>query len=163
VTFFIAALAMTLVAPYSGDPTWDYFDAAFMSILTYLTAPWVAGVFYQIRKKQSSWKQLFVAICLWMFSASWSYDLYMLIKTGIYPYTWLPNIVLSSILYFSGGFLWNLDWEQGKGVFYSFKEADWSNAKRSAPFKKIFYAMLPYILIVTVLCGAVIYLCNSQD
>lgn len=107
VTFGIAALGMTLVAPYSGDPTWDYLDAALMSVFTYFTAPWVVGIFYQSRKGPFPVKRLFVAFCLWMFSASWSYDLYILIKTGTYPYTWLPNIALSSILYFSAGLFWN--------------------------------------------------------
>lgn len=46
-TFLIAAVGMTLVAPYTGDPTWDYFDAAFMSVLTFVTAPWVVGVMYK--------------------------------------------------------------------------------------------------------------------
>ena len=160
-TFILAVLAMTLVAPYSGDPTWDYVDASFMSILTYFTAPWVVGVLYQSRKGRFPRKQLFVALCLWMFSASWSYDLYMLIKNGIYPQTWLANIVLSSMLYFCGGLFWNLDWKPERGVFYSFKDGDWPNPERSAPFGKIFHAALPYIFIVTVLCGTVIYLCNS--
>jgi len=161
VTFILAALGMTLVAPYSGDPTWDYFDSAFMSVLTYMSAPWVVGVLYQRRKKQTSLKQVFVAMCLWMFSASWSYDIYMLIQTGVYPRTWLPNIVLSSILYYCAGLLWNLDWVEGRGVFYSFQDADWPNAERGSPFRKIFRYMLPYIFIVAALCGAVIYLCSS--
>ncbi len=45
-TFIIAAVGMVLVAPYTGDPTWDYFDALMMSVLTYLTAPWAVGTFY---------------------------------------------------------------------------------------------------------------------
>ncbi len=36
-TFVIAAIGMTVVAPYTGDITWDYFDATVMSLLTYLT------------------------------------------------------------------------------------------------------------------------------
>ncbi len=43
VTFLIAASGMTVIAPYTGDPTWDYFDALFMSLLTYLTLPGQLG------------------------------------------------------------------------------------------------------------------------
>ena len=32
ITFVIAAVALTAIAPYAGDPTWDYIDASFMSI-----------------------------------------------------------------------------------------------------------------------------------
>jgi hypothetical protein len=46
VTFIISAIGLTVIAPYTGDPTWDYVDAAFMSILTYTTAPWVVGTIY---------------------------------------------------------------------------------------------------------------------
>ena len=45
-TFAIAAISMVVMAPYTGDPTWDYIDASFMSILTYLTAPWAVGTLY---------------------------------------------------------------------------------------------------------------------
>ena len=35
-TFAVAAISMVVMAPYTGDPRWDYVDASFMSILTYL-------------------------------------------------------------------------------------------------------------------------------
>lgn len=39
VTFIVAAAAMVVIAPYSGDPTWDAVDAGFMSLMTFLGAP----------------------------------------------------------------------------------------------------------------------------
>ena len=51
VTFLIATSGMTVIAPYTGDPTWDYFDALFMSLLTYLTAPWAIGAIFKVIKK----------------------------------------------------------------------------------------------------------------
>jgi hypothetical protein len=39
VTFVLALAAFNLAAPFSGDPTWDYVDSTFMSVLTYTTAP----------------------------------------------------------------------------------------------------------------------------
>ncbi len=32
-TFLVAAVSLIVVAPYTGDPTWDYVDATFMSVL----------------------------------------------------------------------------------------------------------------------------------
>ena len=90
-TFAIAALGLSLVAPYTGDPTWDYVDAAFMSVMTFVTAPWVVGTIYLFIRRSVGFQSLYVALCLWMFSASWSYDLYLLVRDGSYPFTWLPN------------------------------------------------------------------------
>jgi len=52
-TFIIATTAFVILAPYTGDPTWDYYDAAFMSILTFMTAPWsIATIFRFIKRKE---------------------------------------------------------------------------------------------------------------
>ena len=42
-TFLAGAALITLVAPYTGDPTWDYVDGLFMSVLCFTTAPWVVA------------------------------------------------------------------------------------------------------------------------
>jgi len=119
ITFLVAASGMTVIAPYTSDPTWDYFDALFMSFLTFFTAPWAVGALYKVAKKELPLKQAFVAACIWMFSAGCSYYLYLLIRVGVYPITWLPNIFASSALCISGGLLWNLDWRKDKGVIFS--------------------------------------------
>lgn len=125
VTFIIAAAFLTLMAPYTGDPTWDYTDALFMSLLTYFTAPWSIGVIYRFIKKELPFKDAYIAFCAWMFSASWSYDIYILIRGGYYPVTWFSNIFSSSALYVLAGFFWNLDWRKEKGVIFSFMASDW--------------------------------------
>jgi hypothetical protein len=43
----VAASAMVLIAPYTGDPTWDAVDASFMSALAFTTAPWAVGTIYR--------------------------------------------------------------------------------------------------------------------
>jgi len=53
---------MVALAPYSGDPTWDYADAAFMCILTYITAPWAVGVLYRFRRFHPDLKAVYVAL-----------------------------------------------------------------------------------------------------
>jgi hypothetical protein len=47
VTFLVAISAMMVIAPWTGDPTWDWFDAGFMAIFAYAGAPWAVGVLYQ--------------------------------------------------------------------------------------------------------------------
>lgn len=148
ITFLIAAVSMTVIAPYTGDPTWDYFDAAVMAVLTYLTAPWVLGVFFRGIGGRERYSTLFAAACLWLFSASWFYDLYLLLKDGYYPITWLPNLFASSILYICAGLMWNLDWREGRGVIFAFMVDDWPNPRSTVPFKKVVWFALPLMILV---------------
>ena len=151
ITFIIAATGMTVIAPYTGDPTWDYADALFMSVLTFLTAPWSIGSIYKVLKKEIPFQQGFVAVCLWMFSASWSYDVYLLIRDGKYPATWFANIFASSVLYLLAGLLWNLEYRLGRGAIFSFMEADWPTPANNVVFPKILWFALPIMALVTAL------------
>ncbi len=146
-TFAISGIGMVVVAPHTGDPTWDYYDAAFMSVLTFVGAPWATGTLYLVLRGRAGAKQAYVAACLWMFSASWSYDLYLLWRDGEYPNTWLPNIPASSVLYCSAGLLWNLDWRQGRGATFSFQEEGWPGVAPAADFGRIFWIALPFMVI----------------
>jgi hypothetical protein len=114
-----------LVAPYTGDPTWDRVDAGFMSGLTFLTAPWSVGALYRVARRRLPLRQGLVAGCLWLLSASWSYDLYILLRDGHHPPTWAYNLIASSVLYGSAGLLWNLEWREGRGVVFGFMQDDW--------------------------------------
>jgi len=148
ITFIIAAAGFTVIAPYTGDPTWDYADSTFMSVLTFFTAPWSVGVLYKVVRKELPLKQGFVAASLWMFSASWSYDLYILIRDGVYPITWFTNIFASSVLYFMAGLLWNLEYRPHRGVIFSFMEADWPIPMHDSDFSKIFWFVAPIVVMV---------------
>ena len=151
VTFAISTSGMTVIAPYTGDPTWDYFDAIFMSVLTYFTAPWVAGIIYQGLQGKQSLKLLYIAACCWLFSASWSYDLYILVRDGEYPHTWWSNMMLSSVLYICAGLMWNLEYWPGTGVKFAFMREDWPKRMPADRFMKIFLFALPFMIIVAVL------------
>ena len=151
VTFSIAASAMTIMAPYTGDPTWDYADAAFMSILTFLTAPWAVGTLFLALRRHAPATHIYIAVCVWMFSVSWAYDVYILLKHGYYPPTWLPNIVLSSILYFAAGCLWNLQRKDGHGVVFGFVEPGWPDARYELGFRRIVWFAVPIMILVTML------------
>ena len=141
--FVIATVGMTIIAPYTGDPTWDYFDTPFMSTMTVATAPWVVATFYRFMIGIRNWTYLFVATCFWMFSASWSYDLYLYLRDGYYPMTWLPNIFASSVLYVLAGMLWSLEWHKGRGVVFGFMLPNWpEQVVASRPGKVLGYASL---------------------
>lgn len=157
VTFFVAAVPLIFIAPYTGDPTWDYFDAGFMAVLTFLTAPWAVGTIYRFLKKKESIRTLIFVFVCWMFTASWSYDLYILLKTGSYPETWAANILASSGLYASGGLFWSLKWKKGEGATFSFMHDNWPDREEDSqiirillwglPFMALFGAMLIYFLV----------------
>jgi len=161
-TFVATTLYMVLIAPYSGDYTWDYADGFFMSVLTYVTAPWVVGIFIKFTKRQVSFRQVFLAFCLWMFSASWSYDLYLFARDGRYPLTWLPNLFASSILYWSAGLFWSLDWKPEKGVYFLFAEERWFDCFQGPVFLKILRRGWMFILLAVVILGGVVLSLNFR-
>lgn len=146
-TFLVAMTGMVVIAPYTGDYTWDYYDAAFMSILTFTTAPWVVGVIYRLLQRRSSIKQVYIAVCLAMFSASWSYDLYLLLRDGVYPVTWYSNIFASLFLYICGGLMWNLELKPGRGVIFGFMEPEWPAVYDTRFLSRVFWYALPFMMI----------------
>jgi len=145
--FLTALLGIIGLAPYSGDPTWDAYDGAFMSVLTFLTAPWVTGTIFRTRRFRFDAKALFVALCLWMLSASWSYDLYILLRDGFYPSTWLSNLVLSSLLYFGAGLLFNLTGAPGGRLTLAFLCEGWFVEDVPIPPRRLLLGVLPFIVL----------------
>lgn len=140
-TFAAGALLITLVAPYTGDPTWDHVDGAFMSILCFTTAPWVVGTLFLLARGRAGWVEGYVAVCAWLFSASWSYDIYLVWRDGHYPATWLPNLFASSLIYLCAGLFWNLEWQPGRGVIFSFMRDNWpARPQVSSPLRLVLYA-----------------------
>lgn len=145
-----ATIGFMVMAPYTGDPTWDYLDAFFMSALTYATAPWVVGVFYRAARRKEPWQAVYVAVCCWFFSASWSYDLYIWVRDGQYPLTWTSNIVASSFLYLMAGMLWNLEFSPGRGVQFGFMAEPWPQPAAQRSWRLVWIA-LPIMLLVAIL------------
>jgi hypothetical protein len=145
-TFVIATTGITLIAPYVGNPAWDSFAAFIMALLTYWSAPWVVGVLYRTGRGMLPLRHLYVAVCLWMFSASWSHDLYIVLRGGYYPNTWLSNMFATSVLYLSAGLLWNLDWIPNRGMTFSFMESDWPPQRPVATVPGVFWLVPPLML-----------------
>lgn len=145
-TFIAGAALITLVAPYTGDPTWDYVDGLFMSVLCFTTAPWVVATLFFTVRRRSSWTEAYVALCTWLFSASWSYDIYLVYRDGDYPATWFANLFASSVIYLAAGLFWNLEWQRGRGVIFSFMRDGWP----SRPAESAFARLLGYAVIFAI-------------
>jgi len=136
-TFVTGTTVITLVAPYTGDPTWDYVDGFFMSVLCFSTAPWVVATLFLAVRRQIMWREVYVAVCVWLFSASWSYDIYLVWRDGFYPNTWLANLFASSVIYLCAGLFWNLEWQADRGVIFSFMRPDWLLRTNESNFLKL--------------------------
>ena len=150
-TFIIALAAFVFLAPYTGDPTWDFYDAAFMSVLTFMSAPWAIGILFRYINGREKTTIAYIAVCAWMFSASWSYDIYLVLRDGYYPVTWWTNILASSVLYFSAGLFWNLEYRKGRGVIFGFMAEDWPAGDADSSFNRVLLYALPFMI----LAGAV--------
>ena len=136
-TFAAGGALITLIAPYTGDPTWDRVDGLFMSILCFATAPWVAATLYFAARRKAGWTEVYVACCAWLFSASWSYDIYLVWRDGDYPATWFANIFASSVIYLAAGLFWNLEWLRGRGVIFSFMREGWPSRPAETAYLRL--------------------------
>ena len=61
-TFAAGASLITLVAPYTGDPTWDQVDGFFMSVLCFTTSAWVAGTLFNAWHRKAPAAEVYVAL-----------------------------------------------------------------------------------------------------
>jgi hypothetical protein len=84
------------------------------------------------------------AACVWLFSVSLTYHLYILFRDGEYPNAWLPNIPASSCLYVCAGLMWSLESRPRRGLVFAFTEPAWfiTNAKTT------FLTVAPIVLVL---------------
>ncbi len=147
IVFVFSGSIVTFSGPLTIDPTWTWVTGGMMSILTFLTAPWVVGELYFAVKKRCFAANTFVAVSTWLFSASWFYDFYLLQYHGWYPSTWAANLVLSSILYLAAGIMWNLDWVLGNGPVLSFHRPGWPQTESNSIPVAILWILIPFFLL----------------
>lgn len=144
-----AALFVTFAGQFAFDDTWDVVTGGGMSLLTYLTAPWAVGVAYLVATGQRPLRHAFIALVACLFSASWFYDGWLLLRDGYYTPMWLPNLLLSPFIYVAGGALWNLEVDsEGKPIFGFFRK-DWPAPPRSPQVsRRLAVVCLPPIVVV---------------
>jgi hypothetical protein len=153
VCFFAIAFAfVTFAGRYTNDESWDRVTGSGMSILTFLTAPWSVGIIYQVLIGRRPLRDLIIAIALLLFSSSWFYDTYLLIRDGAYTRRWAGNLTLSPIIYLVAGILWNLeaqadhDFRDREGVRLSFMRMDWPSRPINTAFEPLILVSIPLIL-----------------
>jgi hypothetical protein len=154
VWLFVPALVfVTFAGRYTNDETWDWVTGSGMAILTFLTAPWVVGLIYQVFVGRRPLRYLIVAIALLLFSSSWFYDGYLLWRDGVYTRRWLGNLILSPFIYVAAGMLWNLeakdsgDFREGLGFRLSFAQLDWPKRPIDTRFGPLVLISIPFIVI----------------
>jgi hypothetical protein len=124
-----------------------------MSVLAFATAPWAVGTLYRAARRHATPGQICVAVSVWLFSASWSYDLYLLFRDGFYPVTWWVNLVASSVLYLAAGLFWSLAWSPSTGGMFAFTQEGWPHASvtTTAAFRRILWPALSFMLVVGIM------------
>lgn len=159
VTFFVAMIGLSAISLIANDPTWDIPESIIMVTLTFLTAPWVVGVIYRaVFWYERKGIVIYIAIVLWLFSASWSYDLYVWMWQWVYPVSWFGNLMISPILYLCGGMFWSLEWREWTEIVFAFREKHWLvDNIPTQQFWKIFPYMMPFVLIGIMIFGSFLY------
>ncbi|MCB9536792.1 MAG: hypothetical protein H6704_11120 [Myxococcales bacterium] len=125
-TFAVGLVGIVVIAPYTGDPYWDYVDASLMATLAFVTAPWAVATLWRARRTGLG-PEVVAAVIVWLFSASWSYDGWILLRDGAYPLTWRDNLIASSCLYAFAGVFWGLDGREGR-MAWAPADAAWPQA-----------------------------------
>ena len=112
-----------------------------MCVLTYISAPWAVGVLYRSLRFRPDLKAVYVALCLWLFSAAWS-----------------SNLILSSILYWATGCLWSLT-GSAEGATFAFRLPGWFQEDQRIPLRRLMLYALPFALLAAWLTGTAIWYC----
>lgn len=146
-TFIPAFLFVTFAGRFTDDETWDVITGGGMSVLTFLTAPWCLGLVYQVLAGLRHPRYFVVAAALLLFSSSWFYDGYLLLRDGSYTTRWWSNLMLSPIIYVAAGFFWNLEARGRFGVRLGFVRPDWPNRPIDGRFLPLLLISIPLILL----------------
>lgn len=143
-TWLIAVVMLVVIAPHSGDPTWDTADSILVSITVYACAPYAVAA--MVRKLGARVYDLELAAALVLFFVPcWTYDLYIVVRDGVYPPTWSSNLVLSGVIIGLAGAFWNLsaDADSDRGAHFAFQDEHWPPAYRTR-----FWTVLPMAMLL---------------
>ncbi|QQR68453.1 MAG: hypothetical protein IPI58_06270 [Alphaproteobacteria bacterium] len=145
--FIPAFLFVTFAGRFTDDETWDVMSGGGMSLLTFLTAPWVLGLFYQTLKGWRPKRYMVVAFALCLFSSSWFYDIYLLWRDGEYTSRWFGNLLLSPTIYVAAGLLWNLEVGPNGRVTLSLLRTNWPEPPVNRNFWPLVWVSIPLVLV----------------
>jgi len=149
VAVFAPAIVFTTFAGrFTDDETWDVVSGGGMSVLTVLTAWWSVGAAVQVWRRVRPPSHLVVAIAVGLFSSSWFYDGYLLLRDGVYTHRWLGNLMLSPTIYICAGLVTNLELRDGKLAF-AFTRSDWPRPAptTATPTWPLLLASIPMVVV----------------
>ena len=145
--FAPALFFVSFAGRFTDDETWDFVTGSGMSILTFLTAPWAIGLFYQVLTGARPRRYLIVASALCLLSSSWFYDTYLLWRDGVYTQRWWRNLIASPVIYVAAGLLWNLEAESPSRYSLSFLRRDWPKPPANMSLRPFILIAIPLILV----------------
>ncbi len=153
--FAPALLFVTFAGRFTNDETWDVVSGGGMAVLTFLTAGWAVGTLFKVMVGDRPLSAAVVSVAVLLFSSSWFYDGYLLLRDGLYTRRWLGNLMLSPIIYVSAGLLLNLE-VRGHGLGLGFTRPDWPRPQGTGASWLLAAAAVPLVLIAAyVLVGFV--------
>jgi putative effector of murein hydrolase LrgA (UPF0299 family) len=144
--FLPAIVFVTFAGRFTNDETWDVVTGGGMAVLTFLTSGWAVGSAYKALRRQRPRSTFLVALAVALFSSSWFYDGYLLLRDGAYTQRWLGNLMLSPFAYVSAGLVMNLE-ARGRGVALGFTRADWPRPATRKPSVWLVLSAAPFILV----------------
>lgn len=143
VVFLPALVFVTFGGRFTDDETWDVISGGGMSVLTFVTAPWAIGTLFKVLEGKRPGSYGVIAAALWLFSSSWFYDGYLLLRDGAYTPRWLGNLILSSMIYLCAGLLWNLEAASRWSGTMSFLRDDWPSPPDDRRFAPVLITAIP--------------------
>jgi hypothetical protein len=145
--FVPAILFTTFAGHFTDDETWDVVSGGGMSVLTVLTAWWSVGTIARVVRRAAPARHLPFAVALTLFSSSWFYDGYLLLRDGAYTARWLGNLVLSPTIYACAGLVANLELRDGR-LSLAFTRSDWPRPMSPSPRAwPLLLASVPFVLV----------------
>jgi hypothetical protein len=139
---------VTLAGHFTDDETWDIGSGGIMSICTVLTAWWATGTFARVIRGRAPIVHVVIAIAVTLFSSSWCYDGYLLLRDGAYTQRWLGNLMLSPTIYLCAGVITNLEIQQGRlGVAWT--RDPWPAYVAPSRWWPLVLAAIPFVIIAT--------------
>ncbi len=144
--FVPATVFVTFAGRYTDDETWDALCGGGMALLTFLTAGFSIGTLGRALWGRASFSEVVLALAVALFSSSWFYDGYLLLRDGAYTHRWLGNLRLSPIIYACAGLVLNLELRSGRLAF-AFSRDDWPKPLATAPSWRLALASLPLVLV----------------
>jgi hypothetical protein len=146
--FLPAIVFVTFAGRFTDDETWDVVSGGGMSLLTFLTAGWAVGTVFKVGAGTRPLSHLVVALALALFSSSWFYDGWLLLRDGAYTHRWKGNLLLSPIIYACAGLVLNLEVRaQGFGFGFSFTRGDWPRPASTGASWLLAAVALPLVLV----------------